>query len=71
MISNHRRCWKHALDDQNCPTNKWYYDYNKEWNDYGIPMFTYEMLSATGHAFLPNEKNWVDTLKYYKREMPR
>ena len=69
MISNHRRCWKHALNDPNCPTNKWYYNYNKQWNDMGVPLDTYEELSYAGYAFLPVEKCWVDTLKYYKKEM--
>ncbi|NLE66279.1 MAG: DUF4838 domain-containing protein, partial [Lentisphaerae bacterium] len=69
-ISNHRRCWKHALNDPNCSVNKWYYEYNKSWNDAGAPLVTYEMLSTAGRNFLPNEKNWVDTLKYYKHAMP-
>ena len=70
MISNHRRCWKHALNDPNCPTNRWYYDYNKKWNAFGVPLHTYEELSYAGYNFLPNEKSWVDTLKFYHRELP-
>ncbi len=69
MLSNHRRCWKHALDDANCPTNKWYLNYNKGWNDTGIPLFTYEMLSRTGNCFMPNEKSWIDTLKFYRKNL--
>ena len=70
MVSNHRRCWKHPLDDKNCPTNKWYYDYNKEWNDTGVPFYSYDELSYAGYAFLPAARCWVDTLKYYKKHMP-
>ena len=70
MISNHSRCWKHALNDKNCPTNKWYYDYNKSWQDTGVPLFTYDMLSRAGTLFFPLEKVWVDTLKYYNKAMP-
>ncbi|MFA6931890.1 MAG: DUF4838 domain-containing protein, partial [Lentisphaeria bacterium] len=70
MISNHRRCWKHALDDKNCPTNQWYYQYQKNWNDYDVPLYTYEMLSRAGRHFIPVEKNWVDTLRFYKRNFP-
>ena len=70
MISNHRRCWKHPLNDPNCPNNKWYYQYNKEWNEAGVPLYTYDMLSRNGREFLPNEKNWIDTLKYYHKHMP-
>ena len=28
-LANHRHCWKHPLNDKNCPTNRWYYEYNK------------------------------------------
>ncbi len=70
MISNHRRCWKHALDDKNCPVNRWYYQYQKNWNDYGVPLYTYEMLSSAGGNFIPVEKNWVDTLRFYKKYFP-
>ena len=70
MISNHRRCWRHDLDDKNCPTNRWYYNYNKTWSDTKVPLFTYEMNSRFGGHFLPCEKRWVDTLKYYKKNMP-
>ncbi|NLE55761.1 MAG: DUF4838 domain-containing protein [Lentisphaerae bacterium] len=70
MLSNHRRCWKHALDDKNCPVNRWYYQYQKDWNDYNVPLYTYEMLSRAGRHFLPVEKNWVDTLRFYKKNFP-
>ena len=70
MISNHRRCWKHPLDDKNCPNNKWYYEYNKKWNSANVPLFTYDMLSRVGREFIPNEKNWVDSLKYYHKHLP-
>ena len=70
MISNHRRCWKHALDDKDCPTNQWYYEYNKEWNEKGVPFYSYDELSYAGYNFLPNEKPWIDVLKYYKKNMP-
>ncbi|MBO5761274.1 MAG: DUF4838 domain-containing protein [Lentisphaeria bacterium] len=70
MVSNHRRCWKHPLDDKNCPTNKWYYDYNKEWNDTGVPFYSYDELSYAGYAFLPVARCWVDSLIYYKKHMP-
>lgn len=70
MISNHRRCWKHALDDKKCPTNCWYYEYQKNWNDYGVPLYTYEMLSDAGHKFIPVENDWVDTLRLYREKLP-
>ena len=70
MVSNHRRCWKHALSDPNCPTNKWYYDYNRKWNAFGVPLRTYEELSYAGYNFLPNAKNWVDTLQFYHQHLP-
>ncbi len=70
MISNHRRCWKHSLDDRNCPTNQWFYEYQKNWNDYDVPLYTYEMLSTAGRHFIPVEKNWVDTLRLYKGKFP-
>ncbi len=70
LVSNHRKCWKHALDDKNCPTNKWYYDYNKEWNAAGLPFYSYDELSYAGYTFLPVEKSWVDALKFYRKNMP-
>ena len=70
MISNHRRCWKHALDDKNCPTNGWYYKYNKDWHDTGVKMYTYEMLSRAGLRFIPVERIWIENLKWYKKNMP-
>ncbi len=70
MLSNHRRCWRHDLDDKNCPTNQWYYKYNRDWADTKVPLFTYEMNSRFGSLFLPCEKRWVDTIKYYKKNMP-
>ena len=70
MVSNHRRCWKHALNDKDCPTNGWYYEYNKEWNDRKVPFYSYDELISAGQNFLPNEKPWVDALKYYKKNMP-
>ena len=70
MLSNHRRCWKHALDDKNCPTNIWYYKYNKDWHDTGVKIFTYDMLSRAGTYHLPVERVWVNTLRWYKKNMP-
>ena len=70
MISNHRRCWKHALDDKNCPTNIWYYKYNRNWHDTGVKMYTYEMLSRAGLHFIPVERIWIENLKWYKKNMP-
>ncbi len=70
MISNHRRCWKHALDDKNCPVNQWFYEYQKNWNSYNVPLYTYEMLSSAGTRFIPVEKSWVDTLRFYKKYFP-
>ena len=70
MISNHGRCWKHALNDKNCPTNRWFYNYNKSWQDTGVKLFTYDMLSRAGSLFFPLEKVWVETLKYYNKNMP-
>ncbi len=70
LISNHRRCWKHALDDKNCPVNQWFYEYQKNWNSYNVPLYTYEMLSSAGRNFMPVEKNWVDTLRFYKQNLP-
>ncbi|MBP5183317.1 MAG: DUF4838 domain-containing protein, partial [Lentisphaeria bacterium] len=66
-ISNHRRCWKHLLDDPKCPTNPWYCKYTKVWNDTLLPTVPYAELSHAGYAFLPVEKNWVDNLKLYKK----
>ncbi|MBO4305297.1 MAG: DUF4838 domain-containing protein [Lentisphaeria bacterium] len=70
MISNHRRCWKHALDDPNCPTNGWYLKYNKDWHDTGVKMYSYEMLSRAGIHFIPIERIWVENLRWYKKNMP-
>ena len=69
-LANLRRCWKHALNDKNCPTNVWYYKYNKVWNDFNVPCRPYEMLSQSGKEFMPNERKVVETLKYYKKNMP-
>ena len=69
-LANHRHCWKHALDDPNCPTNRWYYEYNKEWHDMGIPLKTYEEFTYAGKQFIPAEKNFVDKLKFFHEKMP-
>lgn len=70
MLSNHRRCWKHQLDDASCPTNKWYLNYNRVWDSIGIPIFTWEECYVFGESFLPNEKAVVDTLRFYRKNMP-
>ncbi|MBO4303277.1 MAG: DUF4838 domain-containing protein, partial [Lentisphaeria bacterium] len=70
MLSNHRRCWKHRLDDPTCPTNKWYLDYNRAWDRKGIPIFTWEECYVFGKDFLPNEKAVVETLRFYRKNMP-
>ncbi len=69
-LANLRRCWKHSLDDKNCPVNVWYYKYNKVWNDFSIFCRPYEMLSQAGKEFIPNERKVVETLKFYKKNMP-
>ncbi len=69
-LSNHRHCWKHPLNDKNCPTNRWYYEYNKEWNDMGVPLKTYEEFLYAGRQFIPAEKNFVDELKFFKKHFP-
>ncbi|MBO4305273.1 MAG: DUF4838 domain-containing protein [Lentisphaeria bacterium] len=70
LLSNHRHCWKHALNDRNCPTNRWYFEYNKEWNDMGIPLRTYEEFLYAGRQFIPAEKNFVDELKFFRKHLP-
>ena len=69
-LANLRRCWKHSLDDRNCPTNRWFYNYNKLWNDFGLPCRTYEMLSTSGKEYIPNERKLLETLRFYKKNMP-
>ena len=69
-LANLRRCWKHALDDRNCPTNCWFYKYNKVWNDFEIPCRPYEMFTQAGKEFMPNERKVVEALKYYRKNMP-
>ena len=70
MLSNHRRCWKHRLDDPSCPTNKWYLNYNRVWDRMGIPIYTWEECYVFGESFLPNEKAVVETLRFYRKNMP-
>ena len=69
MLANHYRCWKHALDDKNCVTNGKYLDYNGSWNKMGRPLFSYEELIRAGNLFLPVEKEWAETMKFYAKNM--
>ena len=69
-VSNHTHCWKHAIDDKNCPTNRYFYEYNKEWNEQKIPIRTYEEFITAGKQFIPVEKNWVDKLKFNNKVFP-
>lgn len=69
MISNHRRCWKHHLTDPNCAANKWYLNYNKVWNEIGLPIFTWEECYVFGRDFIPSERAIVETLKFYHKNM--
>ena len=70
LLSNHRHCWKHPLNDPDCPTNRWYYEYNKEWHDMGIALHTYEEFLYAGRQFIPAEKNFVNELKFFKKHLP-
>ena len=71
LLAHHRRCWKHNLEDPNCPVNAYFIDVDTGWAKTGVPFYTYECLySAANQAFAPFEKSIVHTLRYYKKNIP-
>ncbi|MBO4303819.1 MAG: hypothetical protein J6A21_04485, partial [Lentisphaeria bacterium] len=70
-LSFNRICYRHRLDDPNCPTNKEYLRKHKDWQKLsqklGIPLVTYGQINALGSSFMPIEDIYPDFMRlYYK-----
>ncbi|MBO4305064.1 MAG: DUF4838 domain-containing protein, partial [Lentisphaeria bacterium] len=70
-LSFNRICYRHRLDDPDCPTNRYYLKLHKDWQklsrERGIPLVTYGQINTLGHAFMPIEYIYPDFMRlYYK-----
>ncbi|MBP5182381.1 MAG: DUF4838 domain-containing protein [Lentisphaeria bacterium] len=70
-LSFNRICYRHRLDDPNCPTNRDYFRKHKDWQKLsqklGIPLVTYGQIDALGMRFMPIEDVYPDFMRlYYK-----
>ena len=60
-------CWRHNMDDPDCPTNKVYHRYYQQWSKVKLPTGSWEQISHCGIDFLPIEYTVRDRLKYYEK----
>ncbi|MDR4508576.1 MAG: DUF4838 domain-containing protein [Candidatus Brocadiaceae bacterium] len=63
----HQRCYRHRMDDENCPGNKRFRDMLVNWGKLN-PISTYEytdILPAGDVLYLPLEHVFANDLKYY------
>ena len=65
FLAFNRRCWRHNIDDPDCPTNRKFRDYYRAWSDAGFDFLAWEQTDHAGAAFLPIEDNVHHTLLFY------
>ncbi|MBR2905070.1 MAG: DUF4838 domain-containing protein [Lentisphaeria bacterium] len=65
MLSYNRICYRHKLDDPDCPINKTYFQYFKDWTKKSKNVTTWEEISESGNWFHPVEKSYANHLKVY------
>ncbi len=67
-LSFNRRCFRHRLEDSDCPTNRLFLDYYKAWGE--LPNKTYsreEYHAGVGKNFMPSEDSLLEGFKTYKK----
>ncbi len=67
MLSYNRKCYRHTLQDPDCPVNSLYYSYFKEWSKLCKTVYTWEEMSGIGREYQPSELIYVELLKEYFR----
>ena len=65
MLSYNRICYRHNLDDPECPVNKTFFQYYKDWTKKSKNVTTWEEISESGNTFHPVEKSYANHLKVY------
>ncbi len=66
FLAYNRRCWRHDITDPDCPTNRIYLRYWKEWKKTGARFWSWEQVDHAGRLFLPIERNVAATLQFYR-----
>ena len=65
-LTYNRRCTRHRLDDPNCPINKVFYQYFKDWRKIGQRVFTWEQINSSSHWYMPMENTYVNDIYTYR-----
>lgn len=67
MLSFNRICYRHNLDDPNCPTNKVFLDLFKDWSKLKKGIITWEEIGPNGYSYMPLETTLINHLEVYKK----
>ncbi|MFA6929188.1 MAG: DUF4838 domain-containing protein [Lentisphaeria bacterium] len=74
-LSFNRICYRHAIDDPECLTNKkyrkQYLDWEKLAEKQGYQLIAYAQIDACGAVFMPIEDLYIADLKYYHKHAIR
>ncbi len=60
-----RRCYRHNLDDPDCPVNSVFYEYFRQWSQKTNPSFTWEQIDASAARYMPTEHTFINQLKIF------
>ena len=60
-------CYRHKIDDPNCPVNKIYCQYYKDWGKVNLCPNTWEEVSGVGFYYQALEFIYADHLKTYRK----
>ena len=66
-LTYNRRCTRHRLDDPNCPINKVFHQYFKDWRKLGQKVFTWEQINSSSHWYMPMENTYVNDIYTYHK----
>lgn len=70
-LSFNRICYRHRLDDPDCPTNRRYLRQYREWEALAkkrnLNLVAYAQIDALGARFMPIEDTYIHDLKLYHR----
>ncbi len=67
MLSFNRICYRHRLDDPECPTNKVFLRCFQAWSKVNGNVYTWEEIGPNGTCYMPLETTFVDHLKTYRK----
>ncbi len=66
MLAFNDQCYRHKLADTNCPVNRRFLQYYKDWVKTGETLSTWEELPSSGGSYMPIEEIYVANIKTYR-----